>query len=584
MKDAKQRSISEKIIVSIIFGFLGFYANFHTVNLMDFAEFEVSLLWGLIFPLLIAEFWGWRYGLLSALAGGCQSMWFVWANDGYGLFYSVPVFTLWIVWHGWWADRRRQANRKWWHSRFIVEIFYRIVIEIGFLTVFRWLVSNNPPFWDSSITQSSVSGEWFLFVMKKHIITAYVLLLICDIFEKVKPIRTYFIPEEKFDFSVSTLIISLSIFTGIVMWFFHSILDYLFVYNGIYDLIEITFTKIPPSSALARAIIFLTSIITGLLLTRIHIKVKSNRDKLIEMESNYHRLIESCNDLIFTLNNDNQITYSNSEARNYLENRKVKGSNIVDLVKPEMRDVFRKCLQENEVTHENSRCEFQFDYFDLKKRIFEAQATILVNSEGKKNGVLLTVRDITERRIFEDKVVLAKQNWEKSFNSMQEIFMIVDTDHKILKINKRGLDIFHLKSEDVIGKNCYEIIYNFSEPEKFCPILETEISKKHTSTVSYSKKYGRHFAIRCSAVTDIEGNIVNYVFILNDISERVIMQKRLEEYHKDLEKKVSERTKDLKEKNDELQYYLKLFEKREFRIKELREQVNKLKKQLEDRY
>jgi thiamine transporter ThiT len=65
-----------KIIVSILFGLLGFVVNFYSIN-FPFPPYTATVLIGLLFPMLITLTWGWRYGLLSALAGGCQSMWWI---------------------------------------------------------------------------------------------------------------------------------------------------------------------------------------------------------------------------------------------------------------------------------------------------------------------------------------------------------------------------------------------------------------------------------------------------------------------------------------------------------------------------
>lgn len=128
-----QRTVLYRVFLSILFGLLGFAVNFIDIQLIDSNLFKVSILLGLIFPLLVALAWGWRYGLLSALAGGCQAMWWLWRSDGYGFLYAVPVFTLWVVWHGYWADRREAFDKPpWYYSVFIVEIPFRILIEIGF--------------------------------------------------------------------------------------------------------------------------------------------------------------------------------------------------------------------------------------------------------------------------------------------------------------------------------------------------------------------------------------------------------------------------------------------------------------------
>jgi len=101
-----------RISISIVFGLFGFWVNFLDIALVEGPTFEISILGGLLFPLIITLAWGWPYGIVSALAGGCQSMWWLWSFDGWGLFYAVPVFTLWIVWHGWWSQQRREGHQN----------------------------------------------------------------------------------------------------------------------------------------------------------------------------------------------------------------------------------------------------------------------------------------------------------------------------------------------------------------------------------------------------------------------------------------------------------------------------------------
>ncbi len=98
----------------------------------------MSFLLGLVFPMLITLAWGWRYGLLSALAGGCQTMWILWMpGSGYGPFVSVPPFTLWIVWHGWFLRTR--------YNIYFRELIFRIFNTALLYTVFRWVFTLNVP-------------------------------------------------------------------------------------------------------------------------------------------------------------------------------------------------------------------------------------------------------------------------------------------------------------------------------------------------------------------------------------------------------------------------------------------------------
>ncbi|WP_462324585.1 ATP-binding protein [Desulfoplanes sp.] len=187
----KPLSIKYKFIVSIVFGGIGCILNFYPISVFDSATLEITLLPGLFFPLLIALTWGWRYGLLSALAGGCQTMWWTWQSDGYGLLYSVPMFTLWIVWHGFWADfRRAHPKHSWLSTSFLVEIPFRISASLGFYTIFSWLVSLNTFWWAKDPVWTAVPADWISLVVFKHFVTAYILLLLTAFFLEIPWLRS----------------------------------------------------------------------------------------------------------------------------------------------------------------------------------------------------------------------------------------------------------------------------------------------------------------------------------------------------------------------------------------------------------
>lgn len=214
-----------RALVSIALGLVGFAANFLDVELVESPTLRVSLLLGLAFPLLVAQAWGWRYGLLSALAGGCQSMWWLWASDGWGILYSVPVFTLWVTWHGYWSDRRREAGRVL-YSPFLVEIPIRLAIELGFRTLFPWLVSHNPPPWDPSIAWHRVPAGWTNLVAIKHTITAYVLLLVIYVLLDVAFVRRLFrLPERRAQGAVNR-VYAWGLLLGSVVWLLHSLVTW----------------------------------------------------------------------------------------------------------------------------------------------------------------------------------------------------------------------------------------------------------------------------------------------------------------------------------------------------------------------
>ena len=66
--------------------------------------------------------------------------------------------------------------------------------------------------------------------------------------------------------------------------------------------------------------------------------------------------------------------------------------------------------------------------------------------------------------------------------------------------------------------------------------------------------------------------------VVRDISERKRAEEELSKYREHLEELVEERTTELEEKNVKLERFNKLFVRREFRIKELKEKVAALER------
>ncbi len=211
--------------VAVAFGLIGFGVNFLDIEFVEGATFKISILAGLFFPLVVALAWGWRYGLLSALAGGSQTMWWLWYGDGWGVLYAVPVFTLWIVWHGWWAERRSDGH-PWYLASFAVEIPFRIVIELGFLVVFRWLVSLNPPPWNPAASWDQVSSAWLHTVAIKHLVAAYVLLAAAHVALSLGAVRRFFgLPPRPAQRDTTAIYAGAALF-GLLLWTLDALVHY----------------------------------------------------------------------------------------------------------------------------------------------------------------------------------------------------------------------------------------------------------------------------------------------------------------------------------------------------------------------
>ncbi|MCD4776618.1 MAG: PAS domain S-box protein [Candidatus Aegiribacteria sp.] len=174
------KSTSYKIMVSITFGLLGFALNFFPVDFIFYSSYRMSFLFGLVFPMLITLAWGWKYGLLSALCGGCQTMWILWLpGSGYGPLVSVPPFTLWIVWLGWFSRKGRNV--------YLGEVIFRVFNTLLLYTVFRLVFTFNSPPENIEMPFTVVNSIVF-----KEIVNGFLILSLARGLLYSKTIRKFF--------------------------------------------------------------------------------------------------------------------------------------------------------------------------------------------------------------------------------------------------------------------------------------------------------------------------------------------------------------------------------------------------------
>jgi len=311
---------SYKISISILFGLLGFVLNFHTIN-FPFPPYIAVVLIGLLFPMLITLAWGWRYGLLSALAGGCQAMWWLWGpSNGYAIFVVVPPFTLWVLWHGFFADmRNRRGGHDWWLSAYVVEIPFRILSTISLYTLARWAISLNPPPWGwASGASSTIPMDFSTFVVIKQFVIAYILLLLADVLLNLGSIRRFFRLEEKSDQTNTSYIISAALLFGGFFWFIDSVVGSLIFYNesSFFDLLAL---DIPPYVLYVRTAFILACLVGGLVASGFLRKQRESEEALLKSEGQYKHvysmlrlMCDNLPDLIWTKDLEGKFIFVNT--------------------------------------------------------------------------------------------------------------------------------------------------------------------------------------------------------------------------------------------------------------------------------
>lgn len=128
---------------------------------------------------------------------------------------------------------------------------------------------------------------------------------------------------------------------------------------------------------------------------------------------------------------------------------------------------------------------------------------------------------------------------ELAFNSVPDLIMMMDSHHRIKRINKAMAARLGIEAEECKGRYCYEVIHGLSAPPPFClHILTCKDGKEHTSEVSEPRLKG-DFQVNSVPVFDKNDNVTGTIHIARDISE----QKKAEQLKDDFVSMVSHELK-----------------------------------------
>ena len=142
------------------------------------------------------------------------------------------------------------------------------------------------------------------------------------------------------------------------------------------------------------------------------------------------------------------------------------------------------------------------------------------------NLLFHTHRKEQERIRVTDALLKAEEEkWRSSFNALEDVMLIIDKYYNIENINESGLALLGKSREEVIGRKCYEVIGGADCPGEECPCRRTLETRQVESVDRYDERFDKYFSIKSSPIFDEAGEVIKFVDLMHDITER----KRAEE-------------------------------------------------------
>lgn len=131
------------------------------------------------------------------------------------------------------------------------------------------------------------------------------------------------------------------------------------------------------------------------------------------------------------------------------------------------------------------------------------------------------------------RVMRAQKEWVSTFDSITDMIALIDRDFTITRVNKAFAHYYGMTPQEVLGKQCHELVHDLGEPIGLCPHRETLNSHQTASAEIVDHKRQRIFKTTTFPYYSLHGEVIGSIHVSRDITEerdrelRLILNERL---------------------------------------------------------
>ncbi len=241
-----------------------------------------------------------------------------------------------------------------------------------------------------------------------------------------------------------------------------------------------------------------------------------------EVQEAYHEkniILESIDDGFFAIDKNSLVTYWNRKAEELLGEKRedVIGRNLHEMFARPDSGVFyenyQKAIRENSTVH--------FEAFSHRTDKWFA-----VSAFASDNGLSVHFKEVTERKVFEEKVKESEIRYRSLIEQATDTICIFDTSSRFVEVNPSGCDMFGYSREEILCLHVNDVL--FAEDLEANPILieDLRVKKAIYNERRIKRKDGTAVEVELNSKMLDDGRVVVFG---RDITERKLAAQKLEE-------------------------------------------------------
>ena len=246
------------------------------------------------------------------------------------------------------------------------------------------------------------------------------------------------------------------------------------------------------------------------------------QEALVKSEEKYRSLVDNSLVGVYRSDLDGNYLYVNEAMAKMFEfesaEEMIRESAKIRYEKSGDREAFLQQLRENK----------KITNYELTGRTKKGKKiSILSSATLAGNEISGMIINITKRKQAEQGLIEAKEEWEKTFDSVPDLIAILDPHHKIVRVNKAMAERLGADPEKCAGLNCYTCVHNAEKPIANCPHSFTLADgKEHIAEVEEKNLRGT-FLVSTTPLFGDDGKITGSVHVARDITEQKKAEKKI---------------------------------------------------------
>ena len=256
--------------------------------------------------------------------------------------------------------------------------------------------------------------------------------------------------------------------------------------------------------------------------------LKESERKLKESEKKFRTLAETASDAIFIADSSGKLTFCNDVALSLYGYKKgeLVGKQVEMLVPEEERPNFGKGFERYNIGNKYTFIGNMHEILGLRKdgSKFPIDISLSPWELNGKRYITSIIHDITQRKESEKQIKFQANILE----NVRDSVIVTDFHGKIVYWNKGASSIFGYSQDEVIGNNMNLICLD-EDNEQFERDLEYVKIKDCVKEKACTRNDGSRvwMDVRVTKMLDLKGNIIGFVNVSKDITERKKIQNEI---------------------------------------------------------